>query len=112
MIRAKTETIVFKNFLLLDENDDETIDVATVNGVKISVNIHENDDKVQDDNVRNLEYDEISIIVSNATAKWTIDQSVDNSIDAVDLIVKFGQLVTIIGSVGAGKVRTDFRDIY
>lgn len=99
---------MFKNFLLLDEKDDEMIDVATKNGVEIPVDIRKNDNKVQDDNVQNLKHDEISIIVSNATAKWTVDQS----INAIDLIVKSGQLVTIIGSVGAGKVRTDFTDIY
>lgn len=103
MICTKTTTVFFKNFLLLDEKNDETIDVATTNGVKIPVDVRENDDKVQYENVGNLKPDEIGIIVSNATAKWTVE-SIDHSINAVDLIVKSGQLVTIVGSVGAGKV--------
>jgi len=43
------------------------------------------------------------IVISNATAKWTLDQS-ENTINDIFLTVKPGQLIVIIGSVGAGKV--------
>lgn len=43
------------------------------------------------------------IVILNATAKWTQDQS-ENTINDIFLTVKPGQLIVIIGSVGAGKV--------
>lgn len=46
---------------------------------------------------------DFSIVISNATAKWT-DTQTDNSLENVNLIVRSGRLVAIIGHVGAGKV--------
>lgn len=43
------------------------------------------------------------IVVSNVTSKWTNDQT-ENSLKNINLTVIPGQLVAIIGSVGAGKV--------
>jgi len=43
------------------------------------------------------------IVVSNATAKWS-DTQTDNALDNINLTVKPGRLVAIIGPAGAGKV--------
>lgn len=44
-----------------------------------------------------------SIVMTNATAKWT-DSQTDNSIENINLTIRSGQLVIVIGPVGAGKV--------
>lgn len=55
---------------------------------------------------KNMEqFNEFSIVISNATAKWTPDQP-ENSLNNINLSVKSGRLVAIIGPVGAGKVYT------
>jgi ATP-binding cassette subfamily C (CFTR/MRP) protein 4 len=43
------------------------------------------------------------IVVSNVTAKWTESQT-DNTLENINLTVKHGHLIAIIGPVGAGKV--------
>lgn len=43
------------------------------------------------------------IIMSNATAKWT-DGQIKNSIENINLTIKPGWLLAIVGPVGAGKV--------
>lgn len=43
------------------------------------------------------------IIVTNASAKW-IQNQLENSLNNINLTVRHGQLVAIIGPVGAGKV--------
>lgn len=44
-----------------------------------------------------------AMVISNATAKWT-DTQTDNTLENINLTVRPGQLVVIIGRVGAGKV--------
>lgn len=44
-----------------------------------------------------------SLNISNASAKWIHDQP-ENSLNNINLTVEPGQLVTIIGPVGTGKV--------
>lgn len=60
-------------------------------------------------NVRNnsetLELRNFGIVVSDASAKWT-DAQTENSLENINLTVRPGQLVAIIGPVGAGKVHT------
>lgn len=53
----------------------------------------------------NEELKTFGVLVSNATAKWTRIHT-NNSIENINLTVVPGQLVAIIGPVGAGKVRT------
>lgn len=48
--------------------------------------------------------DDFSVNISNATTKWTTDQKL-NTLENINLSVKPGQLVAIIGPVGAGKVK-------
>lgn len=45
----------------------------------------------------------LGVVISTATAKWTIDQPI-NCLENINLTVGSGQLVAIIGPVGAGKV--------
>jgi ABC-type phosphate/phosphonate transport system ATPase subunit len=49
----------------------------------------------------NIVYFEINIM--NATAKWTDEQS-SNSLESINFNAKPGELVAVIGPVGAGKV--------
>lgn len=51
------------------------------------------------------------IVISNVTAKWDNGQR-SNTLEAINLTVEPGQLVALIGPVGAGKVcvRIIFRD--
>jgi len=47
------------------------------------------------------------IDVLNASAKWILNQT-DNSLNNINLTVRPGRLVAIIGPVGAGKVWMSF----
>lgn len=66
-----------------------------------------NGDSTLPNNVSNQDDTEqssdLSIVVSNVTAKWT-DTQTDNTIENINLTVKSGHLIAIIGPVGAGKV--------
>lgn len=46
---------------------------------------------------------DLGIVISNATAKWT-DAQIDNSLKNINLNVRPGRLVAVIGPVGSGKV--------
>lgn len=46
---------------------------------------------------------DIGIVISGATAKWRTDQT-DNAIENINLTLRPGRLVAVIGPVGAGKV--------
>lgn len=77
---------------------------ATTNGVDKC--IHENDDSPSSDvnnDDKTLQLNDSGIIVTNATAKWT-DSQIENSLENINLTVRPGRLVAIIGPVGAGKV--------
>lgn len=47
--------------------------------------------------------DDFSIVISNVTAKWAHDQN-SNTLEKINLTVRPGQLLAVVGSVGAGKV--------
>ncbi|XP_026820606.1 multidrug resistance-associated protein 4-like isoform X2 [Rhopalosiphum maidis] len=49
-----------------------------------------------------LQSNNLRIVISNATAKWTQNET-ENSLQHINLTVKTSQLVTVIGPVGAGK---------
>lgn len=51
----------------------------------------------------NKELNEASIKISNASAKWTDDQT-ENTLNHINLTIEPGRLVAVIGPVGAGKV--------
>lgn len=100
---------ILKHFLLYEEKNDQV-----ANRLKyMKLNIP--DEKV--DNERNIingndvqKYVEkehpksnLGIVISNATAKWTNDQT-NNSLENINLTISPARLVVVIGSVGAGKV--------
>lgn len=72
------------------------------NGVKRPIIIK---DKIMpnSENNTNEQSNDLGIVVSNATAKWT-DAQTENSLENINLTVRPGRLVAIIGPVGAGKV--------
>lgn len=74
------------------------------NGVKKSVDKNDNlSSIITNNNSETLLTDNFGIVFTNATAKWT-DIQIDNSLENINLTVKPGQLATIIGPVGSGKV--------
>lgn len=92
----------FKNFLILDEKDKNNYEV--LNNVKISkINVNNDETIIDNDCRKDHNTCEFSIIISNATAKWTPNQP-NNIINNINLDVKPGQVIAIIGTVGAGKV--------
>jgi len=66
------------------------------NSDHFATNINENEENM--DRLGNLGID-----VLNASAKWVPNQP-DNSLNNINLTVRPGRLVAIIGPVGAGKV--------
>lgn len=44
-----------------------------------------------------------TIVISNATAKWSLEQS-KNSLKDIQFSIESGRLVAIIGTTGSGKV--------
>lgn len=74
------------------------------NGVRKPIVINDNIKPNNVDNENDTEHsNDLGIVVSNATAKWT-DAQTENSLENINLTVIPGRLVAIIGPVGAGKV--------
>lgn len=77
---------------------------ANNNGVRKPIVINDNVIPNNVDNQNdNEQSNDLGIVISNATAKWT-DAQTDNSLENINLTVRPGRLVAIIGPVGAGKV--------
>lgn len=88
-----------------EEKDvQSTLQMKTINGYEKS---RCNDDSTVPNNISSQDDTEqpsdFSIVISNVTAKWT-DTQTDNTIENINLTVKSGNLIAIIGPVGAGKV--------
>lgn len=77
---------------------------ATYNSDKKEMKINGNFSPTNLDSPNNItqSYD-LGIVISNATAKWT-DAQTDNSLENINLNVRPGRLVAVIGPVGSGKV--------
>lgn len=58
----------------------------------------------------NEQSNDLGIVISNATAKWT-DSQTENSLENINLTVIPGRLVAIIGPVGSGKVMIKLQKI-
>lgn len=78
-------------------------DKPTCNDVKNP--IINNDNATSNDINSNemLQLMNFGIVIFNVTAKWTNAQT-ENSLENINLIIRPGRLVAIIGAVGAGKV--------
>lgn len=83
---------------MLEEKDSQVSTTAMSNATK---NITKNNDIIEKDN--DIQNYTNAVVVSNATAKWVNNQAV-NTIENINLTVKPGGLVAVIGEVGAGKV--------
>lgn len=98
----------FKDFLLFEEKDkiinpsnsDQTPSHEDGESIKKF-------DKFVPENSHNdseaLAINNSEIVITNATAKWSDGQS-NNSLENINLTIRPGRLVAIIGPVGAGKV--------
>lgn len=73
------------------------------NGVRKPIIINDNNTSPLNDQNDPEQLGILGIVVSNATAKWT-DAQTENSLENINLTVKPGRLVAVIGPVGAGKV--------
>ncbi|KAL4089661.1 hypothetical protein QTP88_024660 [Uroleucon formosanum] len=62
------------------------------------------DDKIKNENFENETEldDDYDIVILNITAKWTDNQN-SNTLEKINLTIRPGRLIAIIGSVGAGK---------
>lgn len=97
--------------MLYEEKDTQVANRSKAdkasNGVRKPIII--NDKNTAQNNVNGENYTEqsndLGIVISNVTAKWTDVQN-ENSLENINLTVRPGRLVAIIGPVGAGKVRT------
>lgn len=117
-----------QTFLLYEENEQYT-NMLTMNGVNSSsqkekrapiyrkMNSREppNDEKSTIENSdllnnhdSNSKEDKYSIVIRNATAKWT-PQLADDSLNNINLSVERRGLIAVIGTVGSGKVILIFR---
>ncbi|CAI6361980.1 unnamed protein product [Macrosiphum euphorbiae] len=93
-----------EDFLLREEKNKESISQTK------STNGHDNstlnDNSTKPNNINNQDDTEqlsnSRIVVSNVTARWT-DSQTDNTLENINLTVRAGCLVAIIGPVGAGK---------
>lgn len=74
------------------------------NGVRKPIIINDNNISPLNDQNDPDQLGNLGIVVSNATAKWT-DAQTENSLENINLTVKPGRLVAVIGPVGAGKVK-------
>lgn len=73
-------------------------DIEMTNG-----NINNYKEKSTDNEKDTNQSDNFGIDVLNASAKWILNQP-DNSLNNINLSVRPGRLVAVIGPVGAGKV--------
>lgn len=95
--------------MLYEEKDDHVLNLSKID--KTMTN------GIEADSTNNETYESLSmtnhsytpqtkpfgVVISNVTAKWTNSQT-ENTLENINLNVKPGRLVAIIGPVGAGKV--------
>lgn len=76
----------------VDPEDPENVDGKTISNGETKNNDDPGENAI-----------DFSVNISNATAKWTNDQK-RNTLENINLSIRPGQLIAIIGPVGAGKV--------
>jgi ATP-binding cassette subfamily C (CFTR/MRP) protein 4 len=95
-----------QNFLLYEEKNTQVANRSKAdkasNGVRKPIIINDNNTSPLNDQNDPEQLGKLGIVVSNATAKWT-DAQTENSLENINLTVKPGRLVAVIGPVGAGK---------
>lgn len=99
--KKKQNCILFQDFLFCGEKERQDIE-PTKESIVIAKSKNIITSNVNNENGTDQLYDK-NIVVSNATAKWSDNQN-DNSLENINFTVKPGQLVAMIGPIGAGKV--------
>lgn len=108
MCSKNKKIIYFKGFLLNNEKyQQKALSTKTENTadsvLESSIDNRELDVIDNDDRNEINRLDHFGIDISNASAKWICSQP-DKTLNKINLTVRPGQLVAIIGPVGAGKV--------
>lgn len=98
---------LLKIFLSYEEKNGQVVNLSKSESIKsnnvlkkpiinsASITTNTNNETTQSNYLR--------IVISNATAKWTQNET-ENCLRHINLTVISGQLIAIIGPVGAGKV--------
>lgn len=91
---------------MYEEKDDQIANRSkadkAANGIRKPIIINGSTAPINFENEKNSD---LGIVATNVTAKWT-DAQTENSLENINLTVRPGRLVAIIGPVGAGKVIT------
>lgn len=92
---------------MLEEKDYQTSKLSKPLKKSIDCNIELNNGKSMEngtDITHSIKhFKDFDIEISHVSAKWTDDQTT-NSLENINLTVKPGRLVAIVGPVGSGKV--------
>jgi len=103
-----------KSFLLQDEKEKHNeqlllkSETTSKNGVEMSNINNKNCLEKTTENEEGMDKSgNFGIDILNASAKWILNQP-DNSLNNINLTVRPGRLVAIIGPVGGGKVWMSF----
>ncbi|XP_022162518.1 probable multidrug resistance-associated protein lethal(2)03659 isoform X2 [Myzus persicae] len=92
-----------QSFLLQDEKDKLKSETTSTNGIEMSNTNNKKHTENKTGNEENIDQScNFGIDILNASAKWILNQP-DNSLNNINLTVRPGRLVAIIGPVGAGK---------
>ncbi|VVC32358.1 Hypothetical protein CINCED_3A013682 [Cinara cedri] len=96
-----------QNFLLYEEKDTQVAnrskaDKAANGTLRKPIIINDNTANNASNQNDTDQSNDLGIVVSEVTAKWT-DAQTENSLENINLVVRPGRLVSIIGPVGAGK---------
>ncbi|KAF0759728.1 putative multidrug resistance-associated protein lethal(2)03659 isoform X3 [Aphis craccivora] len=106
-IRLMNEIISgIKDFLLHEEKSDKNIPIQSISDKQMIISHNElimYPNKNSADKKYNIELlNTFCVDISKASAKW-IDNQTSNALENISLTVKSGNLVAIVGTVGAGK---------
>lgn len=93
--------------MLHEEKNDKHIPVESISDKQMIISPNElimyPNKKSADKKYNNELLNTFCVDISKATAKW-IDNQTSNALENISLTIKSGNLVAIVGSVGAGKV--------
>lgn len=92
--------------MLLEEKDSKIPNLSKSTVDPLTINVVESDINTENINIKEKTgcLNSVGIVISNASAKWTAVQTC-NTLVNINLNITPGQLVAIIGPVGAGKVQ-------
>jgi len=99
--------------MLLGEKDLKIPNLSKSEVELLTIEVIESDINTDDINTKKKNgcVNSVGIVISNASAKWT-DIQTCNTLENINLNIIPGQLVAIIGPVGAGKVHKNYKNNY